>query len=126
MIIKDATVTVDFGTGAEALTDHVIMIALEDGLETTDDRTLGAPNASDSVSGVQSMVLTCKYSDTLIGLLTGHEGDTWHDMVITPTSGATTITCQVKFAALPFPSNVQSGEKVECELPLAVDQLAYT
>lgn len=126
MIIKNATITVDFGTGAEALTDHVIMINIEDGLETADDRTLGNPNQSDSVSGVHSMVLTCKYSDTFIGLLDGHEGDTWHDCVITPSSGGDTITCQVKFAALPFPSSLQSGERVECELPLAVDQLAYT
>jgi hypothetical protein len=125
VIIKNATLTMDMGTGAEDFSDHLIMANVDSPASAVDDRTFGNPYASDTVVGAESITITFKWSDTLMGLLTGHE-DTDIDLVLTPVSGGSTITATVQFHKLPM-GTFQIGEKVETDLVLAViDEISYS
>ena len=118
MIIKSPSVTIDWGTGAEDFSDHVIAAMPDMPLSAVDDRTFGSPFATDSVMGAQSMTLACRYSDALIALLEGHE-DAEGDMVVTPKSGGNTWTATVKMHKIPLPE-IRIGEQSELEIVFAV------
>lgn len=125
MIIKTATVTVDWGAGAVDLSDHVISAAFDSPMSAADDRTFGNPHATDSVTGAQSVTLRCKWSDALMTILDGVI-ETEGDLVATPVSGGGTLTGTVKFSTIPYPS-LAIGERAECDLVLAVtDALDWT
>jgi hypothetical protein len=123
-IIKDPTVTIDWGSGPVALTDHVIAARPNSPQEAADDRTFGNPYATDHTVGAESITLMLRWSDDLEALLDGVE-DTEGDLILTPVSGGGTITATVVFSKMPMPE-VSIGEKMTAELVLAItDNLAH-
>jgi len=126
MIIKSPTITLDF-TGASPVdvSDYVISAEFDTAHSAVDDRTFGAPHASDSVSGVHSVTLAMRWSDALMAAMDTYT-ETDIDMILTPVASGGTITGTVKYSFIPLPS-VKIGEQAECELVLAVtDTLDWT
>lgn len=119
MIIKTAAVTIDWGGGATDYSDDVIMAQLVSPHSANDDRTLGLPHATDAVVGAESVTLRMKWSDALIDALDAVT-ETDGDLVVTPLSGSGTYTATVRFAKTPVIGDVQSGNRGEFDLVLAV------
>lgn len=119
MIIKTASVTIDWGGGATDYSDDTIMAALDSPASTIDDRTLGLPHASDAVVANESVTLRMKWSDALIDDLDGNT-ETDGDLVVTPVSGSGTYTATVRFAKTPTLPEMQTGNRAEFDLVLAV------
>ena len=125
MIIKTATVAIDWGAGDVDYSDWCIMADIQSPMSAADDRTFGLPYASDSVTGAQSITLRLKWDDALITAL-DTVIETEGDLTITPESAGGTITATVKFSTIPYPQ-VQIGNRAECDLVLAVvDALDWT
>lgn len=115
MILVSPAITID----AVDYADHVIAADVQAPSSVIDDRTFGAPYASDVASGNQSITLSCKWSDALMALLTTTAPNTAKTIIITPDTGGGTITASCKFANLPL-GRFQIGEKAECEVVFAV------
>jgi hypothetical protein len=125
MIIKTPTVTIDWGAGAVDYSDHVISAMVASPASAVDDRTFGAPYATDSVVGAESITLHCKWSDALMAALDSVV-ETEGDLVLTPVASGGTITATVKFTKVPM-ADFQIGNRVECDLVLAVvDAIDWT
>lgn len=125
MIIKTPTVTIDWGSGAVDYSDYCMAADVQSPASAVDDRTFGAPHATDSVVGAESITLSLRWSDALMAALdtvTETEGD----LILTPVASGGTITATVKFSKVPMAS-MKIGEQVETELVLAVtDEIDWT
>lgn len=125
MIVKSPTLTIDWGAGAVDYSDHVIAADIQSPASAVDDRTFGAPHASDAVVGAESITLAMRWSDTLLALIDGEE-ETEGDLVLTPVALGGTITATVKFSKVPM-ARFQIGEQVEADWVLAVvDTIDWT
>ena len=129
MIIKEPVCTMDFtGSSPVDVTDHIIMAQLNSPQEAVDDRTFGAPYATDHTVGAESIVLRCKWSSALMAQLNSYVDDEI-DFSISPSGtagvGGETITATVKYSKLPL-AEFSVGSKAECDLVLAVvDKLTW-
>jgi len=129
VIIKEPICTMDFtGSSPVDMTDHIIMAQLNSPQEAVDDRTFGAPYATDHTVGAESIVLRCKWSSALMDIMDTYEDDEI-DFSISPSgsagAGGETITATVKFSKLPMAEFIV-GAKAECDVVLAVtDKLTW-
>jgi len=129
VIIKEPICTMDFtGSSPVDMTDHIIMAQLNSPQEAVDDRTFGAPYATDHTVGAESIVLRCKWSSALMDIMDTYEDDEI-DFSISPSgsagAGGETITATVKFSKLPM-AEFTVGAKAECDVVLAVtDKLTW-
>jgi hypothetical protein len=129
VIIKEPLCTMDFtGSSPVDMTDHIIMAQLNSPQEAVDDRTFGAPYATDHTVGAESVVLRCKWSSALMAQLSAYVDDDI-DFSISPSGtagvGGETITGTVKYSKLPL-AEFSVGSKAECDLVLAVvDKLTW-
>jgi len=127
VIIKSPTITLDF-TGASPvdISDYVISAQLDVAHSAVDDRTFGAPHASDAVSGMHQVTLLMRWSDALAAAFDTYT-DTDIDMLLTPEASGGTIGATVRYAKAPLPDEVKIGEQAECTLVLAVvDEVDWT
>ena len=126
MIIKAPAITIDWGGGATDYADYVIAVELVSPQSAVDDRTFGAPHATDAITGAESIILACRWSDALADDLESNEG-TEGDLTLTPDTGTGTYTATVKYMKPPAGTRMQIGESAEIDLVLAVvDSITWT
>lgn len=113
-----------FTLGAVSWVDHVSGVTLSGGEDVIDARTFGAPRATTTGGGMDSVTLHLSWSDTAAALFLTIDG-TDVAMVLTVDGGTWAGTVHIPDAP-PAPA-FTIGEKVEVDLVLGVtDALVYT
>lgn len=119
-IAKPTVFTID----SVDFTDHVAGVTLNGGEEVVDARTFGAPRATTTGGGQDSVTVHLLWSDA-VAVLVDTEAGTDVAMVLTVDGGSWGATIHVPDA--PPTPEYTIGEKVEVDLVCGVtDALAYT
>lgn len=122
-VIKNPSVTIDFGSGAVDISDHVVAVELVPSAEVIDVGTFSAPYLQDVGRTTYSLVIAALWSEDLYVELEGNAGSS-ADLVITPDGDAGPATAGYfsvsgKLTALPI-GRFEIGQKVEVDLTFAV------
>lgn len=122
-VVKNPTLTIDFGSGATDLSAYVVAADLSSSADIIDVGTFAAPSKQDVGRPQYTFTVAFLWSEALYVALESNV-DVEGAVVFTPdtTAGPTTpgsFAFNAKFGALPL-SRFAIGEKVEVDVPFAV------